>query len=54
MQAGLYEYLDAVGVDEALALFVEHISLDKDQRLYMKFLKEALEFTELPVEPKEE
>jgi len=33
------DYLDTLGVNEELASFVEVLSLDKDQRLYLKWLQ---------------
>jgi len=33
------EFLDSLGVNEELASFVEVLSLDKDQRLYLKWLQ---------------
>ncbi|KRW98390.1 Mitochondrial glycoprotein [Pseudocohnilembus persalinus] len=44
LQTGFIEYLKSVGVDEELAAFVEHVSLDKEQRLYAKWLGELREF----------
>ena len=38
IQTSLTEYLEGYGVDEHLAAFVEVMSLDKDQRLYMRWL----------------
>ena len=35
IQTSLTEYLEGFGVNEHLAAFVECMSLDKDQRLYM-------------------
>lgn len=44
IQTALSEYLDGFGVNEHLAAFVECMSLDKDQRLYMRWLTELKEF----------
>ena len=38
IQTSLTEYLEGYGINEHLAAFVECMSLDKDQRLYMKWL----------------
>ena len=38
------EFLDSLGVNEELASFVEVLSLDKDQRLYLKWLKNVNTF----------
>ena len=35
IQTATTEYLESFGVDEHLCAFVECMSLDKDQRLYM-------------------
>jgi complement component 1 Q subcomponent-binding protein len=40
IQTSLTEYLEGFGVNEHLAAFVECMSLDKDQRLYMKWLSD--------------
>lgn len=44
LQTGLVEYMQAHGINEHLAAFVEVMSLDKDQRLYMNWLEEVHEF----------
>lgn len=44
IQTSLTEYLEGFGVNEHLAAFVECMSLDKDQRLYMKWLSNLKEF----------
>jgi complement component 1 Q subcomponent-binding protein len=44
LQTGLAEYLQAHGVNEHLAAFVEVMSLDKDQRLYMSWLDDVQGF----------
>lgn len=44
IQSALSEYLDGFGINEHLAAFVECMSLDKDQRLYMNWLNELKEF----------
>ena len=38
VQSALTEYLENFGINEHLALFVECVSLDKDHRLYMRWL----------------
>lgn len=45
IQTGLTEYLEGYGVNEHLSAFVECMSLDKDQRLYMAWLSNLKEFT---------
>jgi complement component 1 Q subcomponent-binding protein, mitochondrial len=44
IQTGLTEYLEGYGVNEHLAAFVECMSLDKDQRLYMRWLESVKSF----------
>ena len=44
LQAGLSEFLQAHGINEHLAAFVEVMSLDKDARLYMQWLEDLKEF----------
>ena len=44
MQTSLTEYLEGFGVNEHLAAFVECMSLDKDQRLYMSWLSSLKKF----------
>jgi hypothetical protein len=44
IQTSLTEYLNGFGVNEHLAAFVECMSLDKDQRLYMNWLANVKEF----------
>jgi Mitochondrial glycoprotein len=44
IQTSLSEYLEGFGVNEHLAAFVECMSLDKDQRLYMKWLSNIKDF----------
>ena len=39
IQTSLTEYLEGYGINEHLAAFVEVMSLDKDQRLYMSWLQ---------------
>ena len=38
------EYLEGFGVNEHMGAFIECMSLDKDQRLYMKWLKDVARF----------
>lgn len=44
IQTGITEYLEGYGVNEHLAAFVEVMSLDKDQRLYMNWLNSVQHF----------
>ena len=44
IQSSITEYLEGYGINEHLAAFVECMSLDKDQRLYMKWLSSLKEF----------
>jgi len=44
IQTSLTEYLEGYGVNEHLAAFVECMSLDKDQRLYMRWLNSVKQF----------
>ena len=44
IQTSLTEYLEGFGVNEHLAAFVECMSLDKDQRLYMSWLASLKKF----------
>lgn len=44
LQTSLIEYLRGYGVTEEVAAIVEHLSLDKEQRLYMGWLKEINDF----------
>ena len=44
IQTSLTEYLEGYGINEHLAAFVECMSLDKDQRLYMKWLTDVKGF----------
>ena len=44
IQSALSEYLDGFGINEHLAAFVECMSLDKDQRLYMGWLNDLKSF----------
>ena len=46
IQTSMTEYLEGYGVNEHLAAFVECMSLDKDQRLYMRWLSGVKEFIE--------
>ncbi len=47
IQSSLTEYLEGFGVNEHLCAFVECMSLDKDQRLYMRWLSSLKEFVQL-------
>lgn len=44
IQTSLTEYLEGYGINEHLAAFVECMSLDKDQRLYMRWLEGVKSF----------
>lgn len=44
IQTSLNEYLAGFGVNEHLAAFIECMSLDKDQRLYMRWLSTLKDF----------
>ena len=44
LQAGLSEFLQGHGIDEHLAAFVEVMSVDKDNRLYMQWLEDMKNF----------
>jgi complement component 1 Q subcomponent-binding protein len=44
IQTSMSEYLEGYGVNEHLAAFVECMSLDKDQRLYMRWLSSLKSF----------
>ena len=44
IQTSLTEYLEGYGINEHLAAFVEVMSLDKDQRLYMQWLSNLKDF----------
>jgi complement component 1 Q subcomponent-binding protein len=47
IQTSLTEYLEGFGVNEHLCAFVECMSLDKDQRLYMEWLAKLKQFVEV-------
>jgi len=44
IQTSFTEYLEGYGINEHLAAFVECMSLDKDQRLYMRWLNSVKSF----------
>ena len=44
IQTSISEYLEGFGVNEHLCAFVECMSLDKDQRLYMNWLSNLKDF----------
>jgi complement component 1 Q subcomponent-binding protein len=46
IQTAITEYLSGFGIDEHLCAFVECITLDKDQRLYMKWLSGLKDFVD--------
>jgi complement component 1 Q subcomponent-binding protein len=47
IQSSLTEYLEGFGVNEHLCAFVECMSLDKDQRLYMHWLNNLKDFVQV-------
>jgi complement component 1 Q subcomponent-binding protein len=47
IQTSLTEYLEGFGVNEHLCAFVECMSLDKDQRLYMNWLAKLKDFVQI-------
>jgi spore coat polysaccharide biosynthesis predicted glycosyltransferase SpsG len=47
IQTSLTEYLEGFGVNEHLCAFVECMSLDKDQRLYMNWLAKLKDFVQV-------
>jgi complement component 1 Q subcomponent-binding protein len=49
LQTGFLEYLKGFGINEDVALFVEHYSQDKDQRQYMQWLKDVNDFVGKPL-----
>ena len=44
IQQSLNDYLEEFGVNEYLAAFIESMSLDKDQRMYMAWLSDLKDF----------
>jgi len=40
----LVEYLQSFGINEELGIFVEHYSLEKEQKLYVNWLKNMQKF----------
>merc|ERR1719223_1144121 len=46
IQTSMIEYMEGYGINEHLAAFVECMSLDKDQRLYMNWLSSIKGFIE--------
>lgn len=44
LQQGFHEFLDGFGINEELGSFVEVLAVDKDQRLYAKWLKNVNKF----------
>lgn len=44
LSESMYDYLRSLGIDEELATFIEHVSLDKEQDLYVKWLKDVKDF----------
>ena len=47
IQTSLSEYLEGYGVNEHLCAFVECMSLDRDQRLYMSWLTKLKDFVQV-------
>ena len=47
IQSSLVEYLEGFGVNEHMCAFIEVMSLDKDQRLYMQWLNQLKDFTQV-------
>jgi len=50
LQTAFLEYLKGFGINEDVALFVEHYSQDKDQRQYVNWLKDINGFIDRPLE----
>jgi|TARA_B110001450_G_scaffold217672_1_gene211766 hypothetical protein len=46
IQTSLTEYLEGYGINEHMAAFVECMSLDKDQQLYMRWLSQVQAFVQ--------
>ena len=44
IQSSLTEYMEGFGINEQLCSYVECMSLDKDQRLYMRWLSSVKDF----------
>lgn len=44
LQQAFHEFLDGFGINEELGSFVEVLAVDKDQRLYSKWLKSVNSF----------
>ena len=44
LQEALLDYLRSLTIDEELGTFIEHVSLDKEQDLYVKWLKDVKSF----------
>jgi len=47
IQSSLVEYMEGFGVNEHMCAFIEVMSLDKDQRLYMSWLNQLKDFTQV-------
>jgi len=54
IQTSVTEYLEGYGINEHLAAFVECMSLDKDQRLYMRWLQNVQNFVNKWTDDEEE
>ena len=44
LQSEFSEFLSSLGIDEELGSFMQVLSIDKDQRLYLKWLKNVQKF----------
>lgn len=44
IQKGLSSYMLDMGIDQQTTAFIEVMSIDKDQRLYMKWLQDVQKF----------
>jgi complement component 1 Q subcomponent-binding protein, mitochondrial len=44
LHTSFMELLRSFGINEELAIFIEHVSLDKEQRLYMKWLQDMRDY----------
>lgn len=46
LQEALFDLLRSHGINEELAQLIQHVAVDKEQRLYMRWLKELKSFVE--------
>lgn len=44
LQKALIDYFSELGINDEMANFIDAMSLDRDQQLYMKWLKDSKEF----------